>query len=180
MTTQFAVPPLRPFSEFATKTGKFELPEFQDVDRFASKTVNNLIYFQANYFIAMSVFIVPTLLFYMNDFALCVFSMGGAMALAKSLSATQPVIASLTHNHPMLFSVSIQSVAYLVVLYLGSVSVYMASIVIPMALVVLHASLRTRPGNTQSLEKTTAMRSPMGVILELLGETFENLNLFSG
>lgn len=182
MAVSFTTPPFRSIEDCVGGNGKFETPDIHDNERWTSKVLGNLIFFQTNYFVFLAVCFFPLLIFYTNDFALCIFASGAVLALARSLAPTQPMVAALTRGHPLLFLITIFAGGYLIILYVGSIYVYLLGIVHPVAGVFLHASFRSRTMRGRLIsaaEKLGAMRTPMGVLLETLGETFEQLSTFS-
>jgi hypothetical protein len=44
------IPPFRPMSDFITDA-TWNIPNFSDIERFNNRVINNLIYYQTNYFV---------------------------------------------------------------------------------------------------------------------------------
>ena len=45
------ISPLRPLSDFLLEGARFQVPDAKDADRLANRILNNLLYYQTNYFL---------------------------------------------------------------------------------------------------------------------------------
>lgn len=54
--TGLELPPLRTLDDFLLESARFQIPNVKDLDKWANRVVNNLLYYQTNYFF-MSVII---------------------------------------------------------------------------------------------------------------------------
>lgn len=50
------LPPLRSLDDFILESARFQIPNLKDLDKWGNRVVNNLLYYQTNYFF-MSVII---------------------------------------------------------------------------------------------------------------------------
>ena len=51
--------PLRPLSDFLLEGARFQVPDIQDLERWANRIINNLLYYQSNYMLmAVLVFLL--------------------------------------------------------------------------------------------------------------------------
>lgn len=51
--------PLRPVSDFLLEGARFQVPDIQDLERWANRIINNLLYYQSNYMLmAVLVFLL--------------------------------------------------------------------------------------------------------------------------
>lgn len=48
-TNNIALPPLRELDDFVLGSARFQLPNFQDFEKWGNRVVNNLLYYQSNY-----------------------------------------------------------------------------------------------------------------------------------
>lgn len=79
-------------------------------------------------------------------------------------------------NHPSFCLLAILLASYIVLSLLGSVPIFLFGIVFPILLVVIHASLRLRNLKNKvenKLESIGLKRTPMGLMLEALGQEQE-------
>lgn len=44
------LPPLRSLNDFILDSARFQLPNLKDFDKWGNRVVNNLLYYQTNYF----------------------------------------------------------------------------------------------------------------------------------
>ena len=44
--------PLRPIADFLLDAARFQLPQFNDNDKWTNRVLNNLLYYQSNYFLS--------------------------------------------------------------------------------------------------------------------------------
>lgn len=45
-------PPLRSLDDFLLSSARFALPDVRDLDRWNNRIINNLLYYQSNYFLS--------------------------------------------------------------------------------------------------------------------------------
>ena len=45
------IAPLRSLDDFILESARFQMPNFQDLDKWGHRVYNNLIYYQSNYFL---------------------------------------------------------------------------------------------------------------------------------
>lgn len=88
------------------------------------------------------------------------------------------VISNFRRRNPTAFVMAIMFASYIVISMLGSVMVFMTAVTLPLALIFAHASFRLRNMKNKlenKIEGAGLKRSPMGILLELLGQQEENL-----
>jgi len=44
------LPPLRNLDDFLLESARFQIPNIKDLDKWGNRVVNNLLYYQTNYF----------------------------------------------------------------------------------------------------------------------------------
>jgi len=137
---------------------RYELPE--DVVRCNKRVLNNLHYYETNYFL---VFILICL--FISYLAPGKF-FAGLIAVTMSLGSffygrsKQPQLKQIYENHPFLFIFINLLTAYLLVYLMNSVSVFILAITTPLLVIFLHASLRVRGKDSVSNQ------SPMAFFLK--------------
>ena len=51
--------PLRPLEDFVLSSARFQVPDLKDFERWANRIINNLLYYQTNYFLtALVIFLL--------------------------------------------------------------------------------------------------------------------------
>lgn len=56
---ELELPPLRSLNDFILDSARFQLPNLKDLDKWGNRVVNNLLYYQTNYFFtAVVIFIL--------------------------------------------------------------------------------------------------------------------------
>lgn len=59
MGEQVQVAPLRSLGDFILESARFQIPNIKDADKWANRVLNNLLYYQTNYFLtALIVFLL--------------------------------------------------------------------------------------------------------------------------
>lgn len=48
--TGMELPPLRSLDDFLLESARFQIPNLKDLDKWGNRVVNNLLYYQTNYF----------------------------------------------------------------------------------------------------------------------------------
>jgi len=164
------VAPLRSREDFINGA-QFTVPTLHD--RPKDRMINNLIYYQTNYFpYAIMIFILVGIL-YPKDLII----------VAATLVSTF-VFAKLNSQYPSLVPIAAIAVAVLFIYALGSILAFFLGITMPLAGILLHAATRKRNMNTGRIANildmlTTQDVTPMTIILAKICTT-ENEQQESG
>ncbi|KAI9515028.1 PRA1 protein 2 [Dissostichus eleginoides] len=169
-------PPLRSLDDFLLTSARFAVPDVRDLDRWNHRIINNLLYYQSNYF--LSALILLLTVGYMRPFQLLV---GGVVVTVLFLgfvwaAENQAPIRRFRRNHPSISVFAILLVSYLFISVLGGVAVFLFGIAFPILMVLVHASVRLRSLKNKlenKLESIGLKRTPMGILLEALGQEQE-------
>lgn len=51
-------PPLRPLDDFLLSSARFAVPDVRNLDRWNNRVINNLLYYQSNYFLSVLLFLL--------------------------------------------------------------------------------------------------------------------------
>uniref|UniRef100_A0A672P2C0 PRA1 family protein n=2 Tax=Sinocyclocheilus grahami TaxID=75366 RepID=A0A672P2C0_SINGR len=89
------------------------------------------------------------------------------------------VIKTFKNENPALFVFLVMVVSYFLMSLFGGVMVFLLGIKLPLILIFVHASLRLRNMKNKlenKMESAGLKKSPMGIILEALGQQEENFN----
>ncbi|XP_062612813.1 PRA1 family protein 3-like [Saccostrea cucullata] len=171
---QFA--PLRSLSDFMLESARFQMPNLNDPDKWANRVMHNLYYFQTNYFLmTIIVFLVIGILHPVK--MVCGFAaIAAAFGVFVYCTNSQWTARRFKKNHPVISLIIIVAAGYLLVYMFGAVIVFMFGIAFPLLLTLIHASLRMRGLKnkwTNKLETAGLKRTPMGIILDGLGQEQE-------
>ncbi|KAF7646264.1 hypothetical protein LDENG_00190800 [Lucifuga dentata] len=169
-------PPLRSLEDFLMGSARFAVPDVRDVDRCNNRIINNLLYYQSNYFLSATVFLL--IVGYFQPFQLFV---GAAVVSLFFLgfvwaAENQAPIRRFRRNHPSASLLVILLASYLLLSVLGGVAVLLFGIAFPILMVLIHASMRLRNLKNKlenKLESIGLKRTPMGLVLEALGQEQE-------
>ncbi|XP_054714203.1 PRA1 family protein 3-like [Uloborus diversus] len=173
MNNEIEIAPIRNLNDFLLESARFQIPNFKDLEKWSNRVCQNLLYYQTNYFFS----------------AVAVFTIIGIIHPAKMLSGILAVLiafglfcyvtnakrpaAKFKRDHPFISILVIFSGGYFVVYMLGSVLVFLFGILLPVALIFIHASMRLRNLRnkvTNKIENIGFKKTPMGLFLEALGQ----------
>ncbi|XP_060075634.1 PRA1 family protein 2-like [Ylistrum balloti] len=168
--------PLRTLNDFMMESARFQTPNIKDPEKWANRVLNNLLYYQTNYFLtAMIVFLLIGIIHPVK--MAC-----GFVAIAVAFGAfvyctnSQFTARRFKRDHPLISILIVLATGYVLVYLIGAVIVFMFGIAFPLLLILLHASLRMRNVKnkiTNKMEYIGLKRTPMGIILEGLGQEQE-------
>lgn len=172
----FQPPPLRTLDDFLLSSARFSLPDVRNLDRWNNRIINNLLYYQSNYFATASAFLV--IVGYFQTLKLI---LGAAVVIIVFLgfvwaAENKAVIRRFRRNHPSLSLAAILGSSYLFLSVLGGVAVFLFGIAFPILMILVHASVRLRSLKNKlenKLESIGLKRTPMGLVLEALGQEQE-------
>lgn len=171
--------PLRPWDDFFPGSDRFAKPDVRDLPKWNNRVVSNLLYYQTNYLlVAVLVFLVVG---FMNPFGMFT---GAVVVVSVFLGSVwvgenKSVIKNFKKENPSVFVFLVMVVSYLLMSLFGGVMVFMMGIKLPLLLIFAHASLRLRNMKNKlenKMESAGLKKSPMGIILEALGQQEENIN----
>ncbi|XP_072308022.1 ADP-ribosylation factor-like 6 interacting protein 5a [Eucyclogobius newberryi] len=172
------ITPLRTWADFLPGFERFAKPDFNDMSRWNNRLVSNLLYYQTNYLLlAVAVFLVVGLL---NPLGMITAMAVVSAVFLGSLWAgdNKAAINKFKRQNPTMFIIVVMAASYFVMSLLGSVTVFMTAITLPLILIVIHASFRLRNMKNKlenKMECAGLKRSPMGLLLEALGQQEENV-----
>lgn len=49
--SEFEISPLRSLDDFLLESARFQVPNIKDMDKWGNRVINNLLYYQTNYFL---------------------------------------------------------------------------------------------------------------------------------
>ncbi|KAF7653547.1 hypothetical protein LDENG_00081600 [Lucifuga dentata] len=172
------VAPLRPWDDFFPGWERFAKPDGKDLTRWNNRVISNLLYYQTNYLLlAIAVFLTVGFLNPVGMFT-AVAVVSGVFLASVWAAENRSVINNFKRQNLTGFVVAVMVTSYLLLSMLGSVMVFMSAITLPLALIFAHASFRLRNMKNKlenKIEGAGLKRSPMGILLEVLGQQEEKL-----
>jgi len=133
--------PFRSLDEFAMAQAKFEMPELTNPEKWSTKLVSNLLYYQTNYFVgALIIFLLA-----------CFFS--PVFGVQYYLAVNHVQVKTWKKNHPTVVMVGTLTIGLLLLYQFGWVRVFLLGILLPVLLAVAHAFLHQK-------EKTHVSKGP--------------------
>ncbi|KAL9971551.1 hypothetical protein ACROYT_G017726 [Oculina patagonica] len=135
--------PLRSLQDFVTDA-QFTAPTLQDRDRMENRMINNLIYYQTNYFLSAVVIFIVVGTLYPKDLIIGAVTLVCMFVLFGIAQSREPRIAKLKGQYPYLVPVAVVALAVLIIYALGSILVFIWGVTVPLAVILLHAATRKR------------------------------------
>nr|XP_057912414.1 ADP-ribosylation factor-like 6 interacting protein 5a [Doryrhamphus excisus] len=171
------VAPLRPWDDFFPGWERFAKPDTRDMAKWNNRVVSNLLYYQTNYLLlAVGVFLIVG---FLNPLGMLT-----AMAVVSGVfvgsvwaGENRAVINNFKRQNPTVFVGAVMVASYMLISLIGSVMVFMTAITLPLTLTLAHSSFRLRNMKNKlenKIECAGLKRSPMGILLEILGQQEEN------
>ncbi|XP_051964554.1 PRA1 family protein 2 [Xyrauchen texanus] len=169
-------PPFRTLDDFLLGSARFAVPDIRNLDRWNNRIINNLLYYQSNYF-ASSVALL-LIVGYFQPFQLI---LGATVVILLFLgfvwaAENKAAVRRFRRTHPSLSLAAILGSSYLLLSVLGEVAVFLFGIAFPILTILIHASVRLRSLKNKlenKLESIGLKRTPMGLLLEALGQEQE-------
>lgn len=168
--------PLRPLTDFLLDSARFQMPQFTDNEKWANRVLNNLLYYQSNYFLSALLIFALIGLLHPVQILLGFAALGLAFGAFVYFTKNQSKARRFKHDHPVVCVAAVVAAGYFVVYMFGAVLVFIFGIALPLLLILIHASLRLRNFRNKlanKLEFVGLKRTPMGLILEGLGQEQE-------
>jgi len=167
------IAPFRSFDEFLLSQSRFQIPDFNNPEKWSNRIVNNLLYYQTNYILsAVLIFLLITFL-NPGDMILGIIIMASIFGLLYYLSFNQAPVKNMKKNHPMVVMVTTFCLGYFLIYSIGCVIAFLLGVMMPIVFIVVHASLRLRnmKNKVTSVAETLGVskKTPMAVFLDEWG-----------
>jgi len=162
--------PFRSMDEFILKTERYQMPTFSDRPKWNNRVVSNLLYFQTNYFVVALTFILLGTFTHAQEVTFGTFAILLAGLVAFIGFTKDQTILQQRKEHPYLLLSAIVVVCYLFISQLANVLVVTFTVLLPMFIVLLHASLRMRDlkNKVNNQVEGNLRHTVMGSILDAL------------
>ncbi|KAK3566061.1 hypothetical protein QTP86_025240 [Hemibagrus guttatus] len=169
-------PPFRSLDDFLFSSARFSMPDVRNLERWNNRIINNLLYYQTNYFASVLVFLL--IVGYLRPLQLF---LGAVVVISVFLgfvwaAENKATVRRFRRNHPSLCLIAILGSSYFLLSMLGGVAVFLFGITFPILMILVHASVRLRSLKNKvenKLESIGLKRTPMGLLLEALGQEQE-------
>lgn len=160
---------MRPLNDFLLSDARYQLPQFDDFEKWGNRVVKNLLYYQTNYFALTGAIFVLIGLFHPGKMCLGITILFGLLYAVTKFARTAP-----GPGQPNIYIIlgGIGFTSYIILYMLDALFVVAFSLLLPFALTFVHSSLRLRNLSnklTNTLEIVGIKHSPMGKFLEELG-----------
>lgn len=174
MGIECELPPLRTLDDFLLGSARFQMPNFQDLEKWGNRVTKNLLYYQTNYFvlgaILSTMFVLHDPMHTISGICAVVAIFAAFIVINPNQIQGQPQHEKFTGSTGWMYIGGIIS-ATIFVLYLFQSIMYVTLIVLlPFCVAFVHASLRLRNlRNKLSNAIDERLRyTPMGVFLEAM------------
>lgn len=174
MGIECELPPLRSLDDFLLGSARFQMPNFQDLEKWGNRVTKNFLYYQTNYFVMA---IIVSILFVLHDPVLTISGLCAFVIIIASIVVINPNQIQGQPQHEKFAGaigwVYIGGIVFAIFLffYLFQSIMYVSLIfLLPFALAFIHATLRLRNlRNKLSNAIDEKLRyTPMGVFLEAM------------
>ncbi|CAL4061086.1 unnamed protein product, partial [Meganyctiphanes norvegica] len=131
LKSDITVSPLRSLDDYLMEGSRFQVPNFKDLDKWSNRVIQNLLYYQTNYFLTYFVVFIIVSIIHPTKMFCGMLAMGLAFGLFFYLTNNKVPAQQFKKDHPVLSVVLIGCVSYFIVYLLGSVLVFLLGILIP-------------------------------------------------
>jgi len=145
--------PFRSLDEFAMAQAKFEMPELTSPEKWSTKLVSNLLYYQTNYFVGALIIFLLACFFSPGKMFLALLTMAIVFGVQYYLAVNHVQVKTWKKNHPTMVMVGTLTIGLLLLYQFGWVRVFLLGILLPVLLAVAHAFLHQK-------EKTHVSKGP--------------------
>ncbi|XP_065584095.1 PRA1 family protein 3-like isoform X2 [Artemia franciscana] len=164
--------PLRSLDDFLLESARFQVPNLKDFEKWGNRVVQNLLYYQTNYFMLGLVIFTIVGVIHPTQMLVGLISFAVGVAGFSYASDAHSQITSFKQSHPLICLAIFLAAFYLLFQLVGSLLVFLLGILLPIAVSFVHASLRLRNLKNKIVNKMEMVglkKTPMGVILETFG-----------
>merc|ERR1719356_2275902 len=174
MIDDLSLPPMRSADDFFPGgSARFGSPDLNDLQRVNNRMVNNLLYYQSNYFALFFACLSIVTFLYPGSVLLGSLITVASVAAFHKFSTDKFEFDRLKKKHP---GASIAALIVFVLFFsylLNCVTTFLLGLLFPVLLILIHSALRLRNAKnkvTNHLEKIGVKKTPMGVLLSEFGQ----------
>ncbi|KAL8164258.1 UNVERIFIED_CONTAM: PRA1 protein 2 [Gekko kuhli] len=174
--SEVRLPPVRPLEDFLLGSSRLAPPDLRDLQRWHNRVLNNLLYYQSNYLLLLGAGLLlggyfRFLLTLLSTALVTLIFLGFVWA-----AENKAPVRRFRRNYPGTCLLAVLGSAYFLVSLFDGSAAFLVFLALPIALVLLHASLRLRNLKNKienKIESIGLKRTPMGLLLEALGQEQE-------
>jgi hypothetical protein len=93
--------PFRPLEDFMLESARFQAPDLSDLERWANRVINNLLYYQTNYFLISVIIFLLVGIVYPGQMFLGLLAICSAFAIFVSVSNNRAELRYFKRHHPI-------------------------------------------------------------------------------
>ncbi|KAK0173849.1 hypothetical protein PV328_006992 [Microctonus aethiopoides] len=167
------LPPLRSLDDFILESARFQIPNVKDLDKWGNRVVQNLLYYQTNYFMMSVIIFLIVGIIHPGKMLLGMIAMTIVIGIFIYVSTEGRAIHNFKKQNPLAGVIIILLGGCFVTYTLGSLLVFLIGILLPFSVTFVHASLRLRNLRNKLVNKIEGIglkRTPMGLFLEHLDD----------
>jgi len=136
--------PFRSLDEFLMSQSKFEVPELNNPEKWSSRVVSNLLYYQTNYFVSALLIFLLVCFFSPGKMFLAVLTLAIVFGVLYYLASNHVQVKTWKKNHPTVIMAATGTISSLLLYQFGWFRVFLLGIILPVILAVLHAFLHVK------------------------------------
>ncbi|XP_065320682.1 PRA1 family protein 2-like isoform X2 [Gordionus sp. m RMFG-2023] len=181
MSFDARIPPIRPLNDFLFELSRFQLPNGKDYEKLNKRILNNLLYYQTNYFVTIMFFFLLVGSFAPTKMLMGLITASSLVIVFIYCTKNKYQAMQFKQNHPLICFCSIISISYLIIYLIKAVAVFTMGITLPVSLIIMHSSMRMRNIKNKlanTMENIGLKKSPMGIIMEGIGIDDERNSYF--
>jgi len=144
MVAGIELAPFRSLDEFIMSQSKFEVPELTNPEKWSSKLVSNLLYYQTNYFVSALIIFLLVCFFSPGKMFLAVLTLVIVFGVQYYLASHHVQVKTWKKNHPTAVMSGTFTIGTLVLYQFGWLRVFLLGLLLPFLLAVLHAFLHMK------------------------------------
>lgn len=166
------IAPFQSLDEFILDTSRFGLPNFGDPEKWANRIINNLLYFQTNYFMLAIIIFALIGIYHPVDMIIGCLTLAGTIMIFVTISNSRAELKRFKRKYPGVGALLIIALCYFFVYVIGSLATFIFGISFPLLVIFMHASTRLRSLKNKlvnKMEYVGVRRTPMGLLLEAIG-----------
>ncbi|MCL4132908.1 UNVERIFIED_CONTAM: hypothetical protein GTU68_058959 [Idotea baltica] len=141
---KFEVAPLRSLDDFLLESARFQIPTFSDIEKWNNRVMQNLLYYQTNYFLTYIIIFILLSVIHPAQMFFGMVAIALGFGLFFYLTNNKQVASDFKKTHPVVSIILVLSTSYFVVYLVGSVVVFIFGILLPIFGNFIHASMRLR------------------------------------
>jgi len=169
------VPPLRPLDDFLIGGARFGPPDFKNQEKWNNRVIQNLMYYQSNYFV--SILVVVLLCFYLQPstmlFGIFLFSIA-SIYFVYAFRVRKREMENFNKEHPLGY-VAVVIFSTIIFLYMvPKMAFFLLSVLFPVLLMLIHASFRMRNFANKVQNKVEAVGLKKTLMGQALKMIFQN------